>query len=236
MMNRQQLTLRLQTVYDTARVWRDQVNGDKGIRLIDVGSDHGYVSLEALITGDYSKVVATDIHKDPADKTRSTLVSHGYAEQSTVVCTDGLKGVDLIDGDTVIMAGLGGNNMMDIISAAMEVTPQEVLKSVVWCLQPQKTIEELRVYLCQNGFEIKDEVVVNERGIHYPMLVAVFDGIKREINLYQKYFGPVLPNKKNEEMVAAYFDKLDGIYTLRARGDREIAELMDSLKEGSAND
>lgn len=229
MMNRMQLTARLQKVYDTARMWRDQVNGEAGQRLIDVGSDHGYVSLEALITGDYAKVVATDIHKDPAQKTRETLFSHGFGEKSTVVCTDGLKGVDLIDGDTVIMAGLGGNNMMDIMSAAYEVTSPEILKSVVWCLQPQKTIEELRVYLCANGYEIKDETVINDRGLFYPILVAVYDGVVRDLTLYEKYFGPVLKTKTSEAIVAEYFAKLHDIYTLRARGDEEIAELMKTV-------
>mgnify|MGYP003292281955 CR=1 FL=1 len=230
-MERPSLSLRLQTVYDLATLWRDKVSS--GRRLIDVGSDHGYVSLEGLVTGDYDTVVATDIHEHPASKTKELLGVYGYQGQSTVVCTDGLKGVELMPGDTVIMAGLGGNNMMEIMEEAMKVTSKEVLSTVVWCLQPQKTIEELRVFLCEKGFEIKDEKALSERNLFYTMLTCVFDGQVRSIDLYEKYYGPVLVKRYNggEELIKEYFDKLDEWYKIRARGDEEIRLLTEKLSE-----
>lgn len=230
-MDRQQLTPRLQAVYDLARRWRDSKNAGK--RLIDVGSDHGYVSLEGLVTGDYDYVVATDIHENPADKTRNLLGAYGYADRSLVLCTDGLKGLELTEGDVVIMAGLGGNNMMDIIGNAMEVTSPDIMKTIIFCLQPQKTIEELRVFLGNRGFAIIDENVINDRGIYYPMLITMFDGSVHELTLREKYYGPVMIGRvdNGEKHAAEYFDKLNEVYNLRARGNEEINTLMQSLKE-----
>lgn len=235
MIERPTLTDRLNTVYKLAIKWRDIIAANGERRLIDVGSDHGYVSLEGIASGDYDFVIATDIHENPAKKTESILNSYGYKDKSRVVCTDGLKGVDLVTGDTVIMAGLGGNNMMDIITSCMAVTSDDVLKTVVFCLQPQKTIEELRVFLCSNGFEIKDETVIAEREKYYPLLTAVYDGQVRKLDLYEKYFGPVLSKRKEE--FPEYFAKLNDVYTLKARGDEEISTLMNTLsRKGDISD
>ena len=229
-MERMKLTARLQAVYDVTLKWR---NLDCKGRLIDVGSDHGYVSLEGLITGDYEFVVATDIHENPAAKTAEILAINGYKDKSLVVCTDGLNGVDLKPGDVVIMAGLGGNNMMDILERVMKVTSPDILKTVTWCLQPQKTIEQLRVFLEKNGFRIKDDTVVCERNIYYPITVAVYEGGSRDINLYEKYYGPVMISKfeAGEPIVKEYFEKLDGWYKVRARGDEEILLMTQKLEE-----
>ena len=228
-MNRQTLTKRLQTVYDLATSWRNKTDG--GRRLIDVGSDHGFVSLEGLVTGDYDYVIATDIHKNPAEKSRELLVINGYEACSEVFCTDGLDDVPLRSGDVVIMAGLGGNNMMDILTRVMEVTSPEVLSTVVFCLQPQKTIEELRVFLGESGFSIMDEDVVCERNIYYPMLVTIFDGESHSISLKEKYYGPVMLSKFEEgnSDVTSYFAKLDEVLTVRSRGDMEIRDLLSQI-------
>lgn len=229
-MERQKLTLRLQAVYDEALKWRiSEYNG----RLIDVGSDHGFVSLEGLITGDYDFVIATDIHENPAAKTAEILIGNGYKDKSQVVCTDGLDGVELSKGDVVIMAGLGGNNMMDILECVLKVTPEDVLQTVTWCLQPQKTIEELRVFLEKNGFRIKDDIVVHERNIYYPITLAIYEGGSRELGLYEKYYGPVMIKRftDGEDIVKEYFSKLDEWYKVRARGDEEIRQLMEKIED-----
>ena len=76
-------------------------------RIIDVGSDHGHLSLYSLINDNFAQAVLTDIHKAPAQRSEDTLRVYGYADRTEVYCTDGLDGVELKRGDIVVMTQAG---------------------------------------------------------------------------------------------------------------------------------
>lgn len=218
-----QLSIRLQMVYDTV----DKDKASKG-RIIDVGSDHGLLALECLKTNLTSYCICTDIHKLPAERTRQCLLSNDMSERSEVYCTDGLKGITLKDNDTVIMAGLGGNTSVDVITEALKVTPLEVLSNVDFVLQPQKSSDRLRQFLCENGFSIVDENVAIDRDLFYVCIRATYTGIKTELTLKEKFYGPVLLTKESAD-IKAYFDHLTSIYKIRSRGDNELKILMEEI-------
>ena len=59
------LSPRLKAVHDMA------VEDESGLterRIIDVGSDHGHLSLYSLINDNFAQAVLTDIHKAPAQR------------------------------------------------------------------------------------------------------------------------------------------------------------------------
>ena len=201
-------------------------------RIVDVGSDHGHLAAVALSEYGYKTALLTDIHEDPARKSRTLMKDMGFEDRSEVICTDGLEGAELLYGDSVVMAGLGGNNMVDIITRASKVTDQELLKSVTFILQPQKSIEILRSFLCSNGFTIKDESVICERGIYYPIVAASYTGEDTKLSLYEKYYGPVLISKYEggEDSVKEYFIRLDNSYKLRSRGDMEVKKMLEEVE------
>ncbi|SMC32371.1 tRNA (adenine22-N1)-methyltransferase [Oscillospiraceae bacterium] len=225
-MNDIKLSARLQKVLDTASSYSSEKK-----RIIDVGSDHGHLAAVALTNKGFERALLTDIHEDPARKSRDLMKGIGLDERSEVICTDGLDGASLEDGDVVVMAGLGGNNMVDIIGRAMSVTGEELLKTVTWVLQPQKSIEILRSFLCESGFTIKDESVISERGIYYPIVATSYSGQKSVLSLYEKYYGPILIRKHEmeDETTKEYFIRLDHSYELRARGDREVKTMLEEV-------
>ncbi len=222
-MNDIRLSSRLEAVLDTAI----RYSPDKS-RLVDVGSDHGHLAAAALTEHGFKSALLTDIHEDPARKSRSLMKDLGLDDRSEVICTDGLDGAELKPGDVVVMAGLGGNNMVDIIGRAKEVTPEEIFRTVTFVLQPQKSIEILREFLCNSGLKIEDELVICERGIYYPILAAIFTGEVTGLSLYEKYYGPVLirRHEEGEDVIKEYFIRLDNSYSLRARGDKEVAMML----------
>lgn len=218
------LSDRLSAVLEAARI-----NTTAYERIIDVGSDHGHLAASAVAGGYFSSAVCTDIHQDPARKSEDLMKDMGLADKVKVFCTDGLDGIRLQSGDAIVMAGLGGNNMIDIIGRVKDSCDEEILKSIRFILQPQKSIELLRVFLAENGFKIFDESVVTERGIYYPILVTGLTGDKYELTLRQKYYGPILmdKHKAGDAVVCEYFIRLDSRYQLRARGDEEIRRLTE---------
>ena len=199
-------------------------------RVIDVGSDHGKLAVWCLLNNKAQKAVCTDIHKDPAMRTQRALADHLLSERSEVYCTDGLKGVELHKGDVVVMAGLGGNNIIDIMKAAFELTDDDVMHEVTFVLQAQKSIERLRKYLASTGLEIEDEEVCIDRDIFYQMMRCSYSGRSYTLSLREIYYGPKLLAKarQGEEIVKAFHKHLDDIYKIRARGDREIRQMLQS--------
>lgn len=221
------LSPRLKAVHDMA------VSGasEDARRLIDVGSDHGHLSLYALINDDIDEAILTDIHEAPAKRSEETLRLYGFAGRTKVYCTDGLDGVDLQKGDIIVMAGLGGNNMIDIMTRVKEREDAELLKSLTWCLQPQKSSDRLRAYLFGNGFDIIDENSCEDRGLYYVILKVRYSGIPREYTLKEKYYGPVILKRidNGEPVVLKYKERLDNRFALSQRGDEEIRRMLEEV-------
>ncbi len=220
------LSPRLKAVHDMA------VEGEDALttrRIIDVGSDHGHLSLYSLINDGFESAVLTDIHKAPAQRSEDTLRMYGYADRTEVYCTDGLDGVTLKQGDIVVMAGLGGNNMVDIMTRVLEREDKEFLKTITWVLQPQKSSDRLRVFLFENGFNIVDENASEDRGLYYLIIKAVYSGVPSKYTLKQKYYGPVILRRiaDGEPVVLSYKDRLDKRFELSKRGDDEIKKMLE---------
>ena len=187
------LSKRLKSIFDFIG------NDVKRRRFIDVGSDHGHLTCYALKYGGFLTSVSTDIHREPANRTEEFLNLNGLEDRSSVLCTDGLDGINLCEFDVVVMAGLGGNNIIDILSRVLKTTPIDILKTVTLILQPQKSHESLREFAFDNGFNIVDEDACEDRDIYYSYMKLVYDGIKRELGCVDKFYGPVLLKKANDK-------------------------------------
>lgn len=198
-------------------------------RVIDVGSDHGKLALHCLQSGIVDAVVCTDIHKEPAERTRKCLSDYNYSAQSEVYCTDGLKGVQLKAGDTVVIAGMGGNTIIDIMTEALSGNDKNILKEVTWCIQPQKSFENVRDYLADNGFQILDEEVCLDRDIYYQMMRVKYTGISYTLTEKEAYYGPVLLTKSSSnDLIQAFYKHLNQVLEVRARGDERIRNMLNS--------
>ena len=224
------LSPRLKAVHDMAVEGLDDLASR---RIIDVGSDHGHLSLYSIINDNFESAVLTDIHKAPAQRSEDTLRMYGYADRTTVYCTDGLDGVELRSGDIVVMAGLGGNNMIDIMSRVIKRDDKDLLKTVIWVLQPQKSSDKLREFLFTNGFAITDENACEDRGMRYLLIKTVYTGKPSEYTLPEKFYGPVILRRaaEGEAQVLAYTQKLDKRFELSKKGNDEVRRMLEEKEK-----
>lgn len=223
----QNLTVRLEMVLGQVR------NAAIGtVRVIDVGSDHGYLAVRCLEEGIAKSAVCTEIHEGPAGKSAVALKEAGFGECSEVRVTDGLNGVPLSDNDIVVIAGMGGLNIIDIIGRALKDNGTAVMEKVVFVLQPQKSNEIVRKYLCDNGFVFIDESVCYDRDIFYNCMRVVYKGINRELSDLEACYGPLLIEKNNagDKDVALYFDHLDEIFEIRKRSNPVVRSALEERK------
>ncbi|MBQ3884851.1 MAG: SAM-dependent methyltransferase, partial [Ruminococcus sp.] len=109
----------------------------KGIA-VDVGTDHALLAAELINSGKCSKVIASDIKEGPLEAAARTVEKFGLADKIDLVLSDGIKNVPLEGVTDIVIAGMGGETIADIIS----VMPAEADAKLI--LQPMTKPEVLR--------------------------------------------------------------------------------------------
>jgi tRNA (adenine22-N1)-methyltransferase len=144
----------------------------EGDNVCDVGTDHGYLAAFLSLSGKYGKITATDIGKLPLENARTNLERLGIEGVDLVLC-DGLCGVARDRADTVIIAGMGGDVISGILSRSEFIKD----KDVTLILQPMTAADTLRQYLADNGFEVINEVALEENRKIYSIMVCKYSGV-----------------------------------------------------------
>ena len=140
-----------------------------GYRLADVGTDHGYVPIALVQKGKIPSAVAMDINAGPLERAEEHIREQKLEGQISTRLCDGLTGLNPGDVDSVLVAGMGGELMLHILSEGEAVCREA--KELI--LQPQSDIRKVRKYLRQHNYRIVDEDMVLEDGKYYPMMRAV---------------------------------------------------------------
>ena len=139
----------------------------KGAAVIDVGTDHAMVPVWLVQSGRAARVLASDIRPGPLRSAAALLEKTGTGDRVRLMQTDGLTGIGPEDGDTVILAGMGGETMISILAAAPWTKTGALL-----ILEPQSKRAELRRWLTGSGYRILSERLAEDAGRIYPILTA----------------------------------------------------------------
>lgn len=140
-----------------------------GMRLADVGTDHGYIPIYLTEAGVIPSAIAMDINKGPLERAKEHIREHGLEGKIQTRLSDGLKNLQMNEADCMIAAGMGGGLVIRILSEERDTAGS--LKELI--LQPQSEIDSVRKYLTEEGYRIVSEDMVYEDGKYYPMMKAV---------------------------------------------------------------
>ncbi|MDO4187847.1 MAG: class I SAM-dependent methyltransferase [Lachnospiraceae bacterium] len=163
-----------------------------GRNVADVGCDHGYLSIY-LMQADIAKtVIASDVRKGPLSKAKENIETYEMEDRIETRLSDGLSNISKGEVDCVVMSGMGGNLMMEILERGKTVL--EDVKELV--LQPQSEIRGLRHYLQDNGYMIISEAMVYEDDKYYPMMKACKEQMNWDQEIYFIY-GKILLREQN---------------------------------------
>lgn len=152
-------------------------------RVIDVGTDHAMLPVWLVQARRAAHVWATDIHAGPLENAARLIRETQTGDRIELKHTDGLSGLSGEDGDTVVIAGMGGETMVSILSAAPWLH-----SGVLLILEPQSKQHILRRWLAENGFAITGESIVRDAGRLYPILTAA-SGPSAECSEIEYYTG-----------------------------------------------
>lgn len=156
---------------------------DYGKNVIDIGTDHGLVPLYLAKNNISSNILATDISAPSLKKLEDQLDSKLSKVIKTKV-TDGFKGIEREDNQIAIIAGMGGNTIVDIIGDRIEFAQN--LDYMI--LESNIASEKLRLFLYNNNFEIMRDFLSFENGKYYDILQVKY-GNKKEMKISDVYYG-----------------------------------------------
>ena len=199
----------------------------QGAHLADVGTDHAYLPVWLMLHGRVASAIASDLRRGPLDRAQETGRRYGVGDRITFRLGNGLAAVAPEECDTIVIAGMGGENIAQILSQA----PWTADGGHTLLLQPQSRAEVLRSFLQDHGYAIRREVLVEDRGHLYPALEA--SGGEMTLTLGQIWGGArLLHDPLGDRYIIEKILRLQSAVAGLARSDRPAErEKADRLRE-----
>ena len=204
------LTKRLQAIANMVK---------RGSIPVDVGTDHGYIPVYLVQNKICKTAVACDINEGPLNSCRMLVSQSGLDNNIKCVLSNGLQSVD-DEYDTVIIAGMGGELIADILSKAENITSKNII------LSPMTHPEIARKWLFDNGFEITNDIVVADGRHHYSVFSAEYVGNVGEKKQSDYYLGSITDFSDKE-----YFEHLLVYLKNKQKSGLDLADLIKTIEE-----
>lgn len=154
-----QLSPRLKLIADLVK---------KGSVIADIGTDHGYIPVYCVKNGISPSGIAMDVNPLPLSRAEENIASYGLEGSISTRLSNGLEALAKDEADTVVIAGMGGLLMINILSQGIHA----ISEKTQLILQPMIAQRELRTYLYENGFVIDGEYVCREEDKFYNIICA----------------------------------------------------------------
>lgn len=146
---------------------------EKGDVVADIGTDHGYLPIWLIKSGICQNSIAADLRPGPLSQAKRFAAQFDVSERISFRLGDGLSPVAPGEADTIVLAGMGGETIINILSEASWVKDG----GVGLILQPQSKIPELLAWLNANGFSIADAKLAEDIERVYLVLKVVKDKV-----------------------------------------------------------
>ena len=150
----------------------------------DVGTDHAYLPIYLCAEGRIRGAVASDINEGPVARAMINVAGYHLGRKIQVLRADGLSGLDAYSPTDILICGMGGELIAEIIKAA-EWTKNKKTRLI---LQPMTHADKLRAHLTENGFSIVDEAIVKDDKI-YQIICAEYTGEVSQYSPTELIFG-----------------------------------------------
>lgn len=158
----------------------------------DIGTDHAYLPVFLVEQGICRLVIATDLREGPYRSAEHKIKEHALEERICLRMGDGLKPLKQGEVEVVVLAGMGGNTIREILSKSPETLAG--IKRLV--LQPMTDAGDLRTWLAANGWKFADEELVEDEGRLY-VIIAAEQGLEVTHDPVYMELGPRLLEKKS---------------------------------------
>jgi len=159
----------------------------QGAKLADIGTDHAYLPIALLQAGKIDYAVAGEVNEGPYAAAKAMIEQYNLQGRIQLRLGNGLEVIYPGEVDTVVVAGMGGSTIIDILSRYPATTRS--LRRLI--LQPMTGGAAVRFWLRDNGWRIEDEELVIEQG-HIYEIIAAIQGSEPDWEPILAEIGPVI--------------------------------------------
>ena len=161
------------------------INYVKSAVAADIGTDHAYIPIELVRSGRAGRVFASAVKNGPLEIAEGNIRKYGLSDKIETRLGSGISVLDRGEADTIIIAGMGGELICEILKADIDKARESTL-----IIQPMNAQYELRRFLLENGFTIEKEDIENEKHRVYNILI-VKNGAQKPFDRDINYHIPV---------------------------------------------
>ncbi len=158
---------------------------DSGVVVADIGTDHAYLPVYLVEQGKIPSAIASDLRKGPLEHAKNAVESAGLQDKIDLRLSDGLDAILPYETDYVVMAGMGGILISQLIERATWL--KDTTKTLI--LQPMTDAPLLRSFLAQNGFSILCERAISDTRHSYTVIKVRYNGVCRMLTPVQATVG-----------------------------------------------
>lgn len=148
--------------------------------IIDVGCDHGYISIGLLNSNKCSRCYAVDINKDPINIAMNNIKKYNLDTKIRCILSDGFNWFDNLENTSAVIAGMGGSTIASIINR--NINKIKYMNYIL--IQPNAYSKDIRKYLYDKQFHVEKEDVIYSKGIYYEYILIL---PKQQENLDKEY-------------------------------------------------
>lgn len=190
--------------------------------IADIGADHGKLLISLCLKGKILSGTAIENKKGPFERLKKAIKEAGAEDKITPLFSDGISNLPS-DTNIIVLAGMGGNNILDILTAH-----KEKLTNIEYIVvDAHNAISDVRKGITSLGYFIKDENILKEDDIFYEIIL--FQKGYKEYSSLDFDFGPILRKVKSEtyrEKWLNHIKDIDCLITKDNIPDKRKSELI----------
>ena len=209
------LSLRLKTIFDMV----------PNSVVADIGADHGKLIISLFEQGVITHGYAVENKIGPFERLKKALEDHCCQDFIVPMLSDGISELPE-EVNTLIIAGMGGNLIIDILKSHEERLGN--VKTII--IDAHSCVPKIRKEICDMGFIIADEKIIKEDGIFYEIIKFIRAG-KALYGENDFEFGPILRNEKCATFKEKYIERINEIDAILAEKGLPANRLNDLINE-----
>lgn len=196
----------------------------KGEILVDIGCDHGYLTIDAVKSGKVKQAYALDVNELPLENAKKNINQACLSDKINTVLSNGLDDFDL-EFDCLTICGMGGILMCDILKRGLNKLKN--VKTII--LEPNNNQNIVREFLNNNNFFIINEDLCYEKGHIYEIIVVEHG--KMNLTKMEIDFGPINLVKKDELFIKKYKSILESLEnSIKHASEESKLQLEEKIK------
>lgn len=175
---------------------------DSGAVVADIGTDHGYLLLDLLISSKIENGFGCDINTKPLNNAIQNFKKHKFENNIKFFLGNGLLAIEEShrkDVTCITVCGMGGKLISTILK---EIDMFPSVRSIIVC--PNNGFEEVRNHFNNSYWKIEYETIINDNDVFYSVIkfvltnhIQVFSGTTQE-----NHYGVINLDNRSAELLS----------------------------------